>query len=273
MNEQEILSWKEYIKSLVRSGPQEERTSMQFSNQTKLFLLLLIIICGLSLPYLVHPWYEMHADSSMYIACAKSILDGKGYSYLDIPFIIRPPGFSLMLTPIIAVFGTHFYTFNLYVCLFGVIGIVLLFLFNKYRIGASSAFLLALAVWFNPTYQRSCNQVMSDVPGIMLIILCLLIEQIASKSPSIKREVLLGVCIGVSSYVRSISIFLVPAIAFSRLSEMFLDRESGIPWVTFLYKYLGIYVIKVLIILLPWMGQTVLRQLEAVAQMAAPKAL
>jgi len=251
MNDKEIQTWVEYMKSLVSVGPQGEGGSMQLSNQSKLFLLLLIIICGLSLLYLVHPWYEMKVDSSLYIACSKSILDGKGYSYLEIPFIVRPPGFSLMIAPIIAVFGTHFYALNLYVSVFGIIGVILLFLFNQNRIGASSACLVALAVWFNPAYQRSCNQVMSDVPGMMLIILCLLIERIASRSPSVKREVLLGVIIGVSSYVRSVTILLVPAIIVSRLLEKLLARDSSISWVTFL-RYLGIFATIAWVILLPW---------------------
>jgi hypothetical protein len=42
----------------------------------------------------VHPWYDATNDGSMYIATARALLAGEGYSYLGSPFLIRPPGFS-----------------------------------------------------------------------------------------------------------------------------------------------------------------------------------
>src|SRR5678816_4448181 len=76
---------------------------------------LLALVLALSLPFTVHPWYDPTNDGSMYIATARALLAGQGYSYLGVPFLIRPPGFSCLLAPVLAVRGTDFYALNLLV--------------------------------------------------------------------------------------------------------------------------------------------------------------
>src|SRR5829696_7692856 len=82
----------------------------------------LLALLSLSLLWLVHPWYEASSgngsgtnDASMYILCAKSLLAGEGYTYLERPFTVRPPGFSLLIAPLIAWRGLDFHALNLLV--------------------------------------------------------------------------------------------------------------------------------------------------------------
>src|SRR5678815_2112858 len=79
-------------------------------------LLLLLLLCAASTAWLVHPWYEatrLTADGSIYLLTAKSLLAGEGYAVLGEPFTVRPPGFSLLLAPLLAARGLDFHALNL----------------------------------------------------------------------------------------------------------------------------------------------------------------
>jgi len=189
-----------------------------------LFALLLLA----SLFFLVHPWYDRVRDASVYISTARALLSGEGYHHLGIPFIIRPPGLSVLISPLIAWLDTNFLSLNLLVSLFGAAGIFLLYLFLHPRLGGWLAMLTATAIWLNPCYRLLCNQVMSDIPGLALTLSCLWLERWTSHRCSWRRELLLGVAIGIAAYVRSIVILLVPAIIIARLFARFLANKDSL---------------------------------------------
>jgi len=178
---------------------------------------LAVVLLLASLTVTVHPWYDRSNDGSIYVATARSLVAGDGYTYLGIPFLPRPPGFAVLLAPLVAAFGTSFPAFNLFVSLFGLAGVVLLYALQRRALGPVLAGLVALALWLNPDYQRLCNQVMSDVPGATLMLACLGVERWCARRPSVGREVALGACIAAAAYVRTVNVLLVPAIAAARL--------------------------------------------------------
>ena len=105
-----------------------------------------------SLAYTVHPWFQSQADASLYVATARAIAAGEGYSYLGEPFVLRPPGLSLLMAPVIAARGVDFYALNLWVSSFGAAGVVLLALFSRPRLGtplalATAGVVLARGLW------------------------------------------------------------------------------------------------------------------------------
>ncbi len=181
-----------------------------------LALTVLVLGATVSLIWLVHPLFDITTDGSIYILTAQSLLEGNGYTYLGEPFIVRPPGFSVLLIPVLGVFGTNFYALNLYVGLFGVLLVSTVFLYARPRVGVPVAFAIAAALWLNPSLQRLSTQVMSDVPGSAFMLLCLIVEPWARRNPSPRRDAILGVCIAAASYVRMINILLVPAILIAR---------------------------------------------------------
>jgi len=180
-----------------------------------------------SLWYFVHPWYDLTVDGSVYIVTARSLAAGEGYSYLAEPFRVRPPGFPLLIVPFLAGIKHDFFAINLFFGCFGAAGVVLLFWHARPRLGFGLALLTAAAVWLNPNYQRLSTQVMSDVPGTTLLLLCLLLERWASARPSWRREIVLGLSIGLSAYVRMSTILLVPAILLSRLLRRGAPGPTG----------------------------------------------
>jgi len=188
---------------------------------------LIALVAGLllSLIWLVHPWYDATNDGAMYIATTRSLLAGEGFSMLGSPFLIRPPGFSVLLAPLLAAFGTNFGVLNLFVSLWGVAAVVLFYLWLKPRTGCWLALVAALALWLNPGFQRLCNQVMSDVPGVTLLLACLLLERHLARKPSAKSDLLLGLAIGGAALVRSVCVLLLPAILVARIV-----RRGEQPW-------------------------------------------
>src|SRR5688572_18014003 len=161
------------------------------------------LVLAVSLPFSVHPWYDPTNDGSMYIATARALVAGEGYSFLGEPFRIRPPGFACVIAPVLALRGTDFYALNLTVSLWGALGVLAFHFLLRPRLGAILAALVALVVWFNPGYQRLCNQVMSDVPGWTLLVACLGLAARAGRRSGAGRALALGAAIGLASLVRS----------------------------------------------------------------------
>lgn len=216
---------------------------------------LALMVLGMlaSLPWLVHPWYDPTNDGGMYLLTARSLLAGEGYAMLGIPFTIRPPGFSVLIAPLLAWRGTDFGALNTFVSLWGVAGCVAFYLWARMRLGWPLAWLLALYLWTNPGYQLLCNQPMSDVPGMALLLACLLFERRCARRPSWKRDLALGLFVSVTAYVRTINVLLVPAILGVRL----LRRSTGTPeeraetWRSLLLRA-GALGLGVLLVQLPW---------------------
>jgi hypothetical protein len=206
-----------------------------------------------SLFFLVHPWYDRTNDGSTYIITARALAAGEGYTYLGELFRIRPPGFSAILYLFVGEGGTlDFGALNLLVSLFGAAGVVLLYLYQRAYVGWVPALLTSIAVWLNPGYRRLCNQVMSDVPGVALVLACLLVERWASRRPSWTREVVLGLAIGAGAWVRSITLLLVPAILLARGVRRWRGAENGTGRGTFVLRRLVLFAVVSWLVVLPW---------------------
>src|SRR5262245_20700705 len=156
---------------------------------------LALVLLG-SLPFTVHPWYDPTNDGSMYIGTARALLAGQGYSYLGVPFLIRPPGFTCLIAPILAWRGTDFHALNLFVSALGALGVLLFHFQLRARLGLLLATLVPLVLWFNAGYQALCNQVMSDVPGWTLLLSCLLLAARVRRRPTVASMLGLGLAIG-----------------------------------------------------------------------------
>lgn len=220
-------------------------------------LALLALILAATLPSWTSRAYEASDetnDASIYVATARALLAGDGYRYFGEPFIVRPPGFAVIVAAAMRAFGESWYALNLVVGVFGALACLFLYELARPRVGVVVAFLLALGLWLHPDLRRASNQVMSDVPGLALVLGCLLVERWASSARSPARDVVLAFAIAASAYVRSIALLLVPAILLAR----WLAR-GGERWTSFLRGRAMVLVLVVAACMAPWSVRCALR--------------
>lgn len=234
----------------MRGGRPEPAAPGRARRLAPWLLLAAATLGGLALG--VHGYYDATYDGSMYLVCARSMLSGEGYAYLGDPFRIRPPGFSALLVPVLAVWGTDFLVLNVAVALFGVLLALALFALERPRCGTAVALAFALWAWSDPPLQRLCYQTLSDVPATALLFACLLVERAvdarAARPGAARRELLLGAAIGLASYVRTVDLLLVPAVVGARL----LRGRGELPWRTFVLRRLALPALGAALVLAPW---------------------
>lgn len=205
-----------------------------------------------SLPALIHPWYDPRNDAAIYLLCTKSLLNGEGYAFLGEPYTVRPPGLSILLAPLVAWRGLDFHALNLFVGLTGAAAAVCVFLLLRPRVGSWVATAAAAVLHLNPAFRELSSEVMSDVPGLALALGCLLVERWSRRGSSMARECALGVCIGLSMYVRSAAVLLVPSILVARVLEHVQHRDGVPTWIAFLkLRVLAVALVPALLIA-PW---------------------
>lgn len=238
--------------SLGRDTIQPAPVHAPWNRSATLALASLVLITTATLPFLTHPYYEPQHDASLYIITARNLMRGLGYTYLDTPFTIRPPGFPALLTPILALRGLDFQALHIYVSAFGIAAVALLFIWLRARTGNGLSFIIALALWLNPEWREMCNQVMSDIPGAALLLACLVLERWAARNPSWRRDVLLGAFIALSAYVRSMLVILLPALCIARAVEHWRTGRAAPSWLRFVRERLAVVCAATLLVLLPW---------------------
>lgn len=236
------------------AGPGAATAGTVWSRRQALAFALFAAAVFASLAVTVHPWYDLaSSDSGLYVATARSLAHGEGYTHMGRPFTNRPPGFSLLLAPFVADLPLDFGVLNALVSSFGAACVVLLALLVRPRLGAPLALAVAAAVWLDPAYQRLCNQTLSDVPGAALLIACLLVERWASRAPSPARELALGIAVAAAAYLRLGALLVVPAIGVARTLAWRAAPAPRASAASFAVRRLALFTAVALALLAPWL--------------------
>ncbi|MDG2304234.1 MAG: glycosyltransferase family 39 protein [Candidatus Binatia bacterium] len=212
---------------------------------------LAVVLVGAlaTLLWRVDPYFHVRVDGAIYLLTAKSLLNGDGYTYLDYTFALRPPGFPLLLAPILAVFGTNFAALNLWVSFFAVAAVGLLFVHGTQRVGPLVAAAATVLVWLNPTFTKTSFEILSDVPSVTLMMLSLVVETWAMRRPSTRRDVIVGLCVAAAAYVRTTNVLLAPAFILARALHLPAnERRTPRVWAGLLVPS-----VVVLLALSPWL--------------------
>lgn len=199
-------------------------------------------------------------DGAVYLVCARNLLRGQGYSYLGEPFTIRPPGFSFLLAPALAVLGMDFDALALCMTAVGALALALLFAYQRPRLGTPAALAVTAAVGLNPGFLQATGEIMSDVPGLAALLACLLLERWARRAPSPRRDVVLGLAIGAAALVRTMNVLIAPALVASRVCAALRRPEcrAGASWPRFALRRLALPAGVAALCLVPWSARNAL---------------
>ena len=210
----------------------------------------LIGLVLISLTWTTHGHYDARNDSSLYLLVTRALLEGQGLTHLGEPFVIRPPGFTVLLAPVMALFGADAAALNLYISMWGVALTGLVYVYLRPYSGGPLAAAAALLVWFAPGVQELCNQVMSDVPGATLLMAALILERRTRGGP-VRGDLALGLFVGLAALVRTMDVLVAPAIVGARVIDA-LVRERRVPRDRRLWSGCGALVLGAALVVVPW---------------------
>ncbi|NMB54627.1 MAG: glycosyltransferase family 39 protein [Leptolinea sp.] len=223
--------------------------------------LLILLISILLLFYLAfinggHNWGD---DFAMYIAHARNIVTGK--AYIDTGYIYNPgfpelgpqaypPIFPLILSPLIALFGLNLWALKLA----GVVSLslflyVFLIKIAPHRLPRVFRILLLLLIGLHPFFGEMLNNILSDIPFLLICYTTLYLFQFRSnqteRSNNVGLNMLIGFLIYLSYGTRSIGLSLL-AVFF--LYEWMLKRRfSKKSWIVIGVSAVGIIIQSILL--------------------------
>jgi 4-amino-4-deoxy-L-arabinose transferase-like glycosyltransferase len=167
-----------------------------------------------------HVWGD---DFSLYIRHAQNIAGGEPYAYSGYiynpqnPVIgprLYPPGFPLLLAPVVGAFGLDLRPMKMLVVAFFVGSLlVMISLFSRVLPTWYVTFLV-LIVGLNPFFWEFKDQVLSDIPFLFFVLVSLLLFMQAEVGSDPARRVRLVVLCGVAGYAayatRTLGVTLIP---------------------------------------------------------------
>jgi hypothetical protein len=168
-----------------------------------------------------HAWGD---DFSMYIAHGRNLADGMRYAetgYIYNPHNpaigprAYPPGFPLLLAPVIKVFGLNLRPMKVLIVLFlagTLLAIVWLF---RPLLPSGHLTALVLLVGLNPWLWNFKDHILSDVPFLCFALLSLRVFILADTADRSQQRVFLGLATGAAAYAayatRTVGIVLLPS--------------------------------------------------------------
>ncbi len=167
----------------------------------------------------VVPYWKASWDSATYISLAASIAEGKGYSYAGYPHTKYPPGFPLLLAPIVVLAGKNYLLMRLLMATCAVASVGMAYLLIRRIASTSVAVAVALATATSYALYFEATGILSDLP-YMVVSLCALYATDRFRE-GFSRGVLLGViaCVIAASSFRAVGLVLAPAIVLSILLD------------------------------------------------------
>jgi len=144
-----------------------------------------------------HAWGD---DFAQYILQARALASGQMVDYLRATTFVAqnsestfpapitvPWGLPLLLAPVWLLFGTKLLAFKLVLTIAYVLFLIGFFFLSRTRLSTAESLLLTAVLAFNPLLLRAQNDILTDIPFLLLstIALCL-IERGANTRPSIR---------------------------------------------------------------------------------------
>lgn len=232
-------------------------------NREKLILILTIImtISTVLVIFCIKDGHNWGDDFSLYIAQAKSIINfsisdlyklnkyAVQNSTCEIQFgpYLYPQGFPILLSPVYYCFGMNFFAMKGFCGIFLILSIPLIYqLFKEYFLNSFYIFFIIVGIAFHKEFITFSDNILSDIPFFFFSILTLLLMK---KSNTILNQIILGVSICFSYFIRDIGIVLIPTLLTYQI-QLFLTEKRNIknkifyiiPYLIFASFFVSIFV-------------------------------
>lgn len=144
-----------------------------------------------------------HADDHFYWTTAQALAAGEGYLWQGSPTAAWMPGLSLLLAPLIFVFGDTFVPARLFVALVSVATIPLVWKLAKCWFGDSVAKATAWAFAVFPSFLFYSTVIFTEPVAIFLVAAFLFLVHDAQEAFAWKKAIGAGLCYGALLYMKS----------------------------------------------------------------------
>ncbi len=188
--------------------------------------IIVIILGGIILAIVFNPSMFTGGDNAQYITLAKSILKGE---YRNVAFIGNPteieipPGYPLLITPLIGLFPDTFIPTKLLSFISMLLGIwVCLKLFDKHKIPKIAGAIIALAFFLNPAFNEFSHWTLTESPYFALSLFGLWIFDKNWETENVWKFTITCVVLIVTMYIRPVAApLLLGAFVFLLLKKRF----------------------------------------------------
>jgi len=200
------------------------------------FLWILVLWAVFQLVQLDNEWDRMDGDDAQYILHARSLV--VHHQYNDPNLIYRPgaittaesvpPGWPVLLVPVVAIFGTNLLVLKLYVILFALgSGIFLYKILERFTRDTVLSMLIAARFCFSMTTIVFSRVVYSEWPYMLAsyVVLFLLLKQDQGRY-SVWKWIAVGLLTGTAVLCRSVGMSLVLTILVVFAQEAFVQRKQ-----------------------------------------------
>ncbi len=168
---------------------------------------------------IVVPHWQPTWDSATYITLAKSLVAGDGYTYMGYDHTKYPPGFALMLAPIVAVFGDSFLAMRWLEAGCAVASVAVAYALLRRAAGVWIAASAALMTAASYALLFEATRILSDVP-YMLVSLVTLYAIESLRAARSRRLLVAATCLCIAAYlVRIVGVALALAAVMSLLAD------------------------------------------------------
>ncbi len=177
-------------------------------------MLLNLVFCLL----LFDPKLHTGGDSSNYVSLAESVLrSGDGYADsmapgAPVPHTKYPPGYPVLMAPLLAIFGRNFVVLKLLSVAFTVSSVLVFCVLSKERVSPLLWLAMSLAFAVSPVVVDYSHCLLSEAPFLFFTLLALLFLQRESAEEGIGKYFWLSLfAIMATYYIRSIGIAFIGA--------------------------------------------------------------
>jgi 4-amino-4-deoxy-L-arabinose transferase-like glycosyltransferase len=208
-------------------------------------------------------WWWPEWDSALYILTGQSLARGEGYTYLDRPFFLRPPGLPFLIALVLGDGPVDGVALNRLMMVFAGLAVSGVYAALRPRHGRRVALGVALLVASSPLFTVRLNRVESELPFMALLYLAMALLLRAERTGRIGWITALsgGACLAGAFYMRSAGVLLVPGL----LLLGGLARSAPQRWRAWLPALVAIALV------LPWLQQA--REAAATAEVPSEQLL